>query len=144
MQWLSLAPLVAAVSNSGGLGILSSATFPSKEELRAEIRKTRDLTHQRFAVNINLFPTLRSYSVEEMIGVCHEEEVDILETSGRSPEPYMKRIKEGGTIHIHKCARVRDGMKAESLGADVVSIVGFECGGHPSHEEVTTLFFCHA
>jgi NADH:quinone reductase (non-electrogenic) len=139
MQWLSLAPLVAAISNSGGLGVLSSATFPSKDDLRDEIRKTRALTDKPFGVNINLFPALRSYSVETVIDVCHEEGVRILETSGRSPEAYMKRIKDGSTIHIHKCARVRDGIKAETLGADVVTIVGFECGGHPSYEEVSTL-----
>ena len=74
-----------------------------------------------------------------MIDVCHDEGVGILETSGRSPEPYMKRIKEGNTVHIHKCARVRDGVKAEALGADAAAIVGFECGGHPSHEEIPTL-----
>jgi NADH:quinone reductase (non-electrogenic) len=139
MQWLSLAPLAAAISNSGGLGVLSSATFPSKDDLRDEIRKTRTLTGKPFGVNINLFPALRSYSVEAMIDVCHEEGVRILETSGRSPEAYMKRIKDGDTIHIHKCARVRDGIKAETLGADVVTIVGFECGGHPSYEEISTL-----
>ena len=138
MQWLSTAPFVAAVSNAGGLGTLSSATF-SKEKLRDEIKKTKTLTQRPFAVNINLFPTLRVYSVEEMIDVCHDEGVGILETSGRSPEPYMKRLKEGNTVHIHKCARVRDGVKAEALGANVVAIVGFECGGHPSHEEISTL-----
>jgi NAD(P)H-dependent flavin oxidoreductase YrpB (nitropropane dioxygenase family) len=139
MQWLSRAPLVTAISNAGGLGILSSATFSSKEELRNEIRKTRELTDRPFAVNINLFPMIRPYSVEGMIDVCHEEGVRILETSGRSPEPYLKQLKEGNTIHMHKCARVRDAVKAEVLGADLVTIMGIEGGGHPSYEEVTTL-----
>lgn len=142
MQWLSVAPFVAAISNSGGLGILSSATFPSAKELRSEIRKMHHYTDQPFGVNINLFKSLRSYSAEEMIDASHEEGVRIFETSGReSPEPYMKRIKdkEGNSIHIHKCARVRDAVKAASLGADVVTIAGFECGGHPSYQEISTL-----
>lgn len=139
MQWLSRAPFVASISNAGGLGILSSATFSSKQELRDEIHRICDLTDRPFAININAFPMRRHYAVEEMIDVCNEEGVRILETSGRSPEPYMRRLKEGNAIHIHKCARVRDAVKAEALGADVVAIVGIECGGHPSFEEVTTL-----
>jgi nitronate monooxygenase len=74
-----------------------------------------------------------------MIDVCHEEKVQIIETSGRSPEPYMKHIKDGKTIHMHKCTRVRDAMKTEALGADLVTIMGIEGGGHPGYEEVTTL-----
>lgn len=139
LQWLSRAPLVAAISNAGGLGVLASASFPSPKDLREEIRMLRDMTDRPFAVNINLFPTMRPYSVEEMIDVVHEEGVSILETSGRSPEPYVEKLKKGGTILMHKCARVRDAVKAERLGVDIVTVVGFECGGHPSAEEVSTL-----
>lgn len=139
MQWLSRAELVAAISNAGCLGIIPSATFSSKEELRQEIRRTRDLTDKPFAVNINLFPMMRPFSIEDMIDVIHEEGVKIIETSGRSPEAYMERIKTPGVIHMHKCARVRDAIKAEKLGADVVTVVGTECGGHPSAEGVTSM-----
>lgn len=139
LQWLSRAGLAAAVSNAGGLGVLASANFASPEDLRKEIRLTRELTDKPFAVNINLFPTMRPYSVEEMIDVAQEEGVRILETSGRSPGPYMERLKQGGTLIMHKCARVRDAIKAEGLGVDIVTIVGFECGGHPSSEEVSTM-----
>jgi nitronate monooxygenase len=138
LQWLSRAPLVAAVSNAGGLGVLASATFSSPEELRREIRTVREMTDRPFAVNINLFPTMRPLPIEEVIHVVHEEGVRVLETSGRSPEPYMERLKEGDTILMHKCARVRDAMKAERLGVDIVTVVGCECGGHPSAEEVST------
>lgn len=139
LQWLSRAGLAAAVSNAGGLGVLASANFASPEDLRKEIRLTRELTDKPFAVNINLFPTMRPYSVEEMIDVAQEEGVRILETSGRSPGPYMEKLKQGGTLIMHKCARVRDAIKAEGLGVDIVTIVGFECGGHPSSEEVSTM-----
>jgi nitronate monooxygenase len=139
MQWLSRAPFVAAISNAGGLGILPSATFSSKQELKDEIRRTKELTARPFAVNVNLFPMMRPFSVEEMIDAAHEEGVRILETSGRSPEPFIKLLRGDGAILMHKCARVRDAAKAETLGVDLVTVVGVECGGHPSSEEVTTL-----
>lgn len=139
MQWLSRAPFVAAVSNAGGLGIITSATFSSKDELKAEIRKTRDLTDKPFAVNLNLFPSMRAFSQVEMLDALDEEGVSIVETAGNSPEKYVKRLKQGGRIHMHKCARRRDAVKAEDLGADLVTIVGTECGGHPSSEAVTTM-----
>lgn len=139
MQWLSRAPLAAAVSNAGGLGIITSATFASKEELRAEIRQVRELTDKPFAVNINLFPSLRPFSVEEMIDAIDDEGVAIVETAGNSPEKYLSRLKRGGRIHMHKCARCKDAVKAEAMGVDMITIVGTECGGHPSAEGVTTM-----
>ena len=139
MQWISRAPFVASISNAGGLGIITSATFSSGEELKAEIRRTRELTSKPFAVNINLFPSMRPFSVDEMMDVLDEEAITIVETSGHSPEKHMKRLKAGGRIHMHKCARRRDAVKAEALGADLVTVVGTECGGHPSPEGVTTM-----
>lgn len=139
MQWLSKAELVAAQSNAGILGILPSASFNSKEELKQEIRKTKDWTDRPFAVNINLFPMMRPFSIEDMIDAAKEEGIKVIETSGRSPASYMEAIKEDGAVHMHKCARVRDAIKVEGLGTDIVTIVGTECGGHPSAEEVTTL-----
>lgn len=139
LQTLSRAELVAAVANAGALGIIPSATFDTKEALRDEIRKTKSLTDKPFGVNVNLFPMLMPVSIEEYIDTVLEEGVKVLETSGRSPAPYVERIKGGGVIHMHKCARVRDARTAERVGADIVEIVGFECGGHPSMEEVTTL-----
>jgi len=139
MQWLGRSEFVAAVSNAGGLGIITSASFASKEELKAEIRKTRRLTDKPFAVNVNLFPSMRPLSIDDMLDALDEERVDIVETSGRSPEPYMNRLKSGGRVHMHKCSRLRDAVKAEKLGADLVSIVGTECGGHPSADGVATM-----
>jgi NAD(P)H-dependent flavin oxidoreductase YrpB (nitropropane dioxygenase family) len=139
MQWLSRAAFVAAVSNAGGLGIITSASFASKDELKAEIRKTRDLTNRPFAVNINLFPSMRPFSVDDMIDALDDEGIMIVETSGRNPEKHMKRLKDGGRTHMHKCARRRDAVKAESLGTDLVTVVGNECGGHPNDDGVTTM-----
>jgi len=139
LQWLGRAPFVAAISNAGGLGIITSASFTSKDELKNEIRQTRQLTDKPFAVNINLFPSMRPFSIADMLDAVDEESVSIVETSGRSPEPYMERLKRGGRIHMHKCARRKDAIKAEAVGVDLVTIVGTECGGHPAHEAVSTL-----
>ncbi|MFZ0926951.1 MAG: nitronate monooxygenase family protein [Syntrophobacteraceae bacterium] len=139
MQWISRAPFVAAVSNAGGLGIITSATFSSKKELKEEIRRTRDLTDRPFAVNVNLFPSMRPMSVEEMIDAVGEEGVGIVETSGHNPAKYVESLKNNGRIYMHKCAREHDAVKAEALGVDLVTIVGTECGGHPSAEGITTM-----
>jgi len=139
MHLLSRAELVAAVSNAGGLGILASTTFQTKEELREEIRKTKSLTDKPFGVNLNLFPMMRQRSVEEDIDVFIDEDVEIVESSGASPEPYVPRLKEAGVKIIHKVPAVRFARKAESVGVDAVAIVGFECAGHPGMDDVTSL-----
>ena len=139
MHLLSRAELVAAVSNAGGLGILASTTFEAKEELREEIRKTKTLTNKPFGVNLNLFPMMRPRSVEEDIDLFVDEGVEIVESSGASPEPYVPRLKEAGIKIMHKVPAVRFARKAESVGADAVTIVGFECAGHPGMDDVTSL-----
>jgi NAD(P)H-dependent flavin oxidoreductase YrpB (nitropropane dioxygenase family) len=139
MHLLSRAELVAAVSNAGGLGILASTTFETKQELSEEIRKTRSLTNKPFGVNLNLFPMMRQRSVEEDIDLFIDEGVGIIESSGASPEPYVPRLKEAGVKIIHKVPAVRFAQKAESVGADTVAIVGFECAGHPGMDDVTSL-----
>jgi nitronate monooxygenase len=139
MQALSRAELVAAVANAGGLACLPAATFPTREELLQEIQKTRELTDKPFGVNVSLFPSVLPVPPEEMIRTVIDAGVKILETAGRNPEPYRRQIGEAGLVHFHKCARVRDATKAARLGVDAVSIVGTECGGHPSMEKVTSL-----
>lgn len=138
MQWVSRAELAAAVSNAGGLGILSALTF-SPEELRLEIRKMRELTDKPFGVNLTLLPTLRPVKYEEYIEVILQEGVGIVETAGRNPEPYMKLFREGAVKVIHKCTAVRFARTAERVGCSAVSIDGFECAGHPGEEDVTSL-----
>lgn len=140
MQAISTAELVAPVANAGGLCCLPAATFQSKTEFMDEVKKTRDMTDKPFGVNVGLFPEMTvTVTAEERIEWVIESGVKILETAGRSPAPYRQQIIDGGLIHIHKCARVRDAVKVNDLGVDIVSLVGTECGGHPSMEEVTTL-----
>ncbi|MCL0097900.1 nitronate monooxygenase [Dehalococcoidia bacterium] len=139
MQWISRAELVGAVSNSGGLGILSALTFASPAELAAEIRKTRSITDKPFGVNLTMLPTLHPVDIDSYIDVIVEEGVRIVETAGRSPEQYMERLKAGGIKVIHKCVAVRFARTAERIGCDVVSIDGYECAGHPGEEDVTSL-----
>ena len=139
MLWLSRAELAAAVSNAGGLGIIAAGSFATSEELRQEIRKMKSLTDKPFAVNITLLPTRRRINWEEYINIALEEGVSIIETSGRSPELYMEWLKAAKVKVIHKAARIKDIKKAEQLGADAVTIVGFEAGGHPGMEDVTSL-----
>ena len=139
LQWLSRAELVTAVSNAGGLGIIAALTFPTAEELREEIKKTKSMTDKPFAVNITLLPTIRPVDYEAYINVAIGEGVNIIETAGRSPAPYMKRLKNAGVKIMHKVARVKDVKTAERLGMDAVTIVGFEAAGHPGMDEVTSL-----
>jgi nitronate monooxygenase len=111
----------------------------TSQALREEIRKTKSLTDKPFGLNINLFPMISPLPHEEYIDAALEEGIDIFETSGRSPENLVARIKKGNAKLIHKCARLRDARTAERVGADIVEIVGFECGGHPSKENIASL-----
>lgn len=140
MIHLSLAPLVAAVSNAGGLGIITSATLETPDRLREELKRTRAMTDKPFGVNINLSPSTRSMNNEAFIDVSLEEGVRIFETSGRSPEPLMERFRAGGAIVIHKApGGVRFAVTAEEMGCDAVAIIGAECGGHPGPDDTSSL-----
>jgi nitronate monooxygenase len=136
MMWVSRAELVAAVSNAGGLGILTALTHSTPEGLVEEIRATRELTERPFGVNLTLLPTLRPINYDDYFDAVVEEGVGIVETAGRSPEEYMERLKGAGITVVHKCTSVRHAVKAEKLGCDVVSIDGFECAGHPGEQDV--------
>jgi len=145
MIWLSLAELAAAVSNAGGLGILVSANFNTKEELRDEIRKVKALTDKPFGVNVSLSPAKRPLDTEGYIDTIIEEGVRAIETSGRSPEPYMKKLKDAGIIVVHKApGGVRFAKTAEEIGCDAVAIIGFECGGHPGPDDTGTMVLTRA
>ena len=140
MNMLSRAELVAAVSNAGGLGLLTSANFETAEQLRQEIRKTKSLTDKPFGCNINMFPSVRPIPNREFVEVICEEGVKAVETSGhRSPEEYVPRLKEGKVIIIHKAATIRHALKGQEVGADMIAIVGMENGGATGPEDVSTL-----
>ncbi|MBS4211387.1 MULTISPECIES: NAD(P)H-dependent flavin oxidoreductase [Neobacillus] len=133
------AELAAAVSEAGGLGIITSKTQGTPEALRQEIHKIKALTNKPFAVNLNLFPSQTATPNEDFIDVLIEEGVKIVETSGRSPKDLMPKLKENGFIVLHKVAGVKYAVSAEKLGVDAVIIVGNETGGHPGMSDVGTL-----
>ena len=139
MMWISRPALVAAVAQAGGFACLASAIFADPQGLIRAVNETRALTDKPFGVNVSLFPALNQKPPGDMIRAVIGSGVKIIETAGRSPEPYRPMIKEAGLVHIHKCARVKDAVKAQKLGVDIVSVVGIECGGHPSPEKVTSL-----
>ena len=139
LQWLATAQLASAVSEAGGLGIISSLSFPDPDSLRKEIRQIRRMTQKPFGVNLSMLPELtRGDRTEEILEVLLEQRVPVVETSGRSPEPFIQKLKSKGIKLIHKVPSVRFAKKAESIGADAVTVVGFECGGHPGMDDVTS------
>ena len=139
MLWLSRAELTAAVSNAGGLGILSSATFPEKEDLKNEIKRTKGMTNKPFGVNIPLLPAIKPLDIEGIIEVLEEEKVPVVETAGRSPEQYMPMFKQSKIKVMYKVTSVRFAQKAEHIGCDLVVIDGFECAGHPGEDDISSL-----
>ncbi len=140
LQWLAKAEMVSAVSNAGGMGFITAVSFPNGEELRAEIKKTRDMTDKPFGVNISMLPVIMPNDMTEAyIDVVCEEGIPAVETAGRNPEPYLPKLKSAGVKVIHKVPAVRFAQKAERVGVDAVTIVGFECGGHPGMDDVPTL-----
>ncbi len=140
MMHLSRAEMVAAASNAGALGVLASANFETKEEFRQEVKKLKGMTDKPFAVNLNLFPALRPIDNREYLEVIFEEGIKIVETSGhKAPEELAKDLKAQGITLIHKCVGVRYALKAESIGADVVTVVGYENGGATGTLDITTL-----
>jgi len=139
MMWVSQPELVAAVSEAGGLGVLTALTFETAEGLADAIARTRALTDRPFGVNLTFLPTLIPKDYGSLIDVMVDEGIQIVETAGRNPEPYMERIKAGGAKVVHKCTSVRFAKKAEAIGCDYVSIDGCECAGHPGEEDITSL-----
>ncbi len=140
MNWLSRAELAAAVSDAGGLGIITSANFASGEELREEIKKTKELTNKPFGVNISLFPSIKPLPNDEFVETLIDEGVAAIESSGvRTPAEYIPRLREAGVKVIHKCASARHAVRAEKDGADLVTVVGFENGGALGMDDIPTL-----
>ncbi len=145
MVYLSRAGLVAAVSDAGALGILTSANIDSKEAFRDELKKVKSLTNKPYGVNINLSPAQRPVDNPTYIDILIDEGVRIVETSGRSPEPLMKQLKQGGVKVLHKApGGVKFAQTAEQIGCDAVSVIGMECGGHPGPSDTSSLVLTRA
>jgi nitronate monooxygenase len=138
MMWAGTAELAAAVSNAGGFGIIAAGNFPAPDLLRSEIRKLRNLTSKPFGVNVSVTPTFRQVDREALVDALIEEGATAIETAGPNAGQFAERIKRGKIKWIHKCAQVRNALTAERWGADIVTVVGYECGGAPPMNELTT------
>ena len=139
MQWVGYAELVSAVSNAGALGILTALTQPTPEDLAKEIKRTREMTDKPFGVNLTVLPTINPPPYEEYAQAIVGSGVKIVETAGRSPEPFMELFKEYDVKVIHKCTSVRHALKAQSVGVSAITIDGFECAGHPGEDDIPSL-----
>ena len=139
MQWVGYAELVSAVSNAGALGILTALTQPTPEDLAKEIERTREMTDNPFGVNLTVLPTINPPPYEEYAQAIVGSGVKIVETAGRSPEPFMELFKEYDVKVIHKCTSVRHALKAQSVGVSAITIDGFECAGHPGEDDIPSL-----
>jgi len=139
MHYVGLAELASAVSNAGGLGIITALTQKTPELLAREIARCRDMTDKPFGVNLTFLPMLSAPPYPEYIAAIIEGGVKIVETAGRSPEQYMPPLKTAGIKVIHKCTSVRHSLKAARIGCDAVSVDGFECGGHPGEDDVSNM-----
>ncbi len=140
MMHISGPEFVAAISNSGALGMMASAMFDTQEKFRRAVRRTRELTDKPFGVNLSLFPALRTIDNDLYVEVILEEGVPVVETSGRRPpEELLARLKAGGVKLMHKCASVRHAISAQKAGVDAVTVFGTEGGGHIGELGLTTM-----
>ncbi len=136
MHYVGFAELAAAVSNAGGLGIITALTQRTPELLAKEIARCRAMTDKPFGVNLTFLPAFSKPPYPEYIRAIIEGGVKVVETAGRNPESVMPYLKAAGIKVIHKCTSVRHSLKAEAIGCDAVSVDGFECGGHPGEDDV--------
>ena len=136
MHYVGFAELAAAVSNAGGLGIITALTQKTPELLAKEIARCRDMTDKPFGVNLTFLPNFAAPPYAEYIQATIEGGVKAVETAGNNPQAYMPTFKSAGIRVIHKCTSVRHSLKAEAIGCDAVSVDGFECGGHPGEDDV--------
>ena len=136
MMRVGTADLAAAVSNAGALGVMTALTQKTPQGLHDEIARCKSLTDKPFGVNLTVGVVATQIDYNEYVDVIVRSGVKIVETAGRSPEPFMERFRAAGIKVIHKCVTVRHSLAAERLGVDVVSIDGFECAGHPGEQDV--------
>jgi NADH:quinone reductase (non-electrogenic) len=136
MHYVGFAELAAAVSNAGGLGIITGLTQKTPALLAEEIAKCRALTDKPFGVNLTFLPTVTSPDYPGYIKVIIAGGVKAVETAGNNPQKWLPILKEAGVKVIHKCTSVRHALKAQAIGCDAVSVDGFECGGHPGEDDI--------
>lgn len=136
MHFVGLAEMAAAVSNAGGLGIITGLTQGTPEKLAAEIARCRDMTDKPFGVNMTFLPSVTPPDYPGLFKVIIESGVKVVETAGNNPTEWLPMLKEADIKVIHKCTAVRHALKAERIGCDAVSVDGFECGGHPGEDDI--------
>lgn len=139
MQWVGTHAMASAVSNAGGLGLITALTQPTPEDLRKEIALCRQKTDKPFGVNLTFLPAVTPPPYDEYAKVIIEEGIKVVETAGNNPGKYIKMFKDAGIIVIHKCTAIRHAISAQKLGVDIVSIDGMECAGHPGEDDITGL-----
>ena len=144
MQWVGTAELASAVSNAGGLGILTALTQPTPDDLRAEIARCRGMTDRPFGVNLTILPAIKPPPYSEYLDAIIDSGVTIVETAGSSPKDFLTRLKAAGIKVLHKCTSVRHALSAQRHGVDIVSIDGFECAGHPGEDDIPALILIPA
>ncbi|ATE67259.1 NAD(P)H-dependent flavin oxidoreductase [Rhizorhabdus dicambivorans] len=139
MMWVGRAELAAAVSNAGGLGMLTTLTQPTPDELRREIERCRSLTDRPFGVNLTILPSVNPPPYADYRDAIIDSGIKIVETAGSRPQAFVEAFKAAGVVVLHKCTSVRHAVSAEQMGVDVISIDGFECAGHPGEDDVPGL-----
>jgi nitronate monooxygenase len=139
MHYVGFAELASAVSNAGGLGIITGLTHKAPSDLYREIERCRHLTDKPFGVNLTFLPTVTSPDYPGYIDAIIDGGVTIVETAGRNPQAYLPNLKDAGVKIIHKCTSVRHALKAEAIGCDAASVDGFECGGHPGEDDIPNM-----
>ncbi|MEN9313827.1 MAG: hypothetical protein RIS35_220 [Pseudomonadota bacterium] len=144
MQWVGRAELVAAVANAGALGFITGLTQPTPEDLAKEIARCREMTDKPFGVNLTILPALKPPPYAEYRRAIIESGVKVVETAGYNPEEHISDFKAHGIKVVHKCTAVRHALKAERIGADAISIDGFECAGHPGEDDIPGLILIPA
>lgn len=136
MHFVGLAELAAAVSNAGGLGIITGLTQGTPQKLAREIARCRDMTDKSFGVNITFLPSLTPPDYPGLFQTIIDGGVTVVETAGNNPAQWLPMLKDAGIKVIHKCTAVRHALKAQAIGCDAVSVDGFECGGHPGEDDI--------
>ena len=136
MHFVGLAEMAAAVSNAGGLGIITGLTQGTPEKLAAEIDRCKKMTDKPIGVNMTFLPTLTPPDYPALFKVIIDAGIKVVETAGNNPAQYLPMLKEADVKVIHKCTAVRHALKAQSIGCDAVSVDGFECGGHPGEDDI--------
>src|SRR6188508_1148050 len=139
MHYVGLAELASAVSNAGGLGILTGLTQRTPELLANEIGRCREMTRKPFGVNLTFLPSVTPPDYPGYVRVILESGVKIVETAGNNPQKWLPALREHGVKVIHKCTSVRHALKAQAIGCDAVSVDGFECGGHPGEDDIPNM-----